>query len=159
VSGLPVAFLAFSPQAPGSEGFFETDFGRPTHSWMNVSRPVLSATGDGDNGCNPTGLPGECIGDTPYGRRIPFGRMPRGDKYHLYVHDADTFHELFSLNTDKCAALGVAQGKCDEIARWLESAALAFLDAHLRGDAQALAWLQSNNLELASAGVATWERK
>ena len=132
--GRPVAFLAFSPQGPGGEGFFDTDFTTPEHSWMSIDRPVLLGTGDGDNLCHRAAEPGSCVGDSPYIRRIGFERMPGGNKYQIYLHDADTFHTLFELNTDGCVAKNVDQGKCDEIARWLRSTALAFLDAQLRGE-------------------------
>lgn len=82
----PIAFLAFSPQQPGSEAFFDTRFQKERHSWTDVHRPVLSATGDGDSTCEPGSEP---IGDTLFGRRIPFQRMPvDGNKYHLYLHSA-----------------------------------------------------------------------
>lgn len=155
----PVAFLAFSPQGPGGEGFFDTDFQRPTHSWMRIARPVLIGTGDGDSTCNPGEEPGTCEGDTPYGRRIGFDRMPAGNKYRLYVHDAEAFHTLFELNTAKCATLGVNQLKCDGIARSLRSAALAFLDSHVRQNVFARQWLRSNNIKIASQGIAEWNRK
>ncbi len=63
----PIAFLAFSPQQPGSEGSFDTRFQKERHSWTDVLRPVLTATGDGDSTCNPGAAPGNCIGDTPFG--------------------------------------------------------------------------------------------
>jgi hypothetical protein len=155
----PIAFLAFSPQQPGSEAFFDTDFRRPEHSWAAMSRPVLTATGDGDSTCKPGIEPGSCVGDTPFGRRLGFQRMPAGGKYQLYVHDADAFHTLFELNAGKCAQLGVNQAKCDEIVRWLTAAGLAFLDGHVRGSASALQWLESDRIERASLGVAEWLRK
>lgn len=155
----PVAFLAFSPQAPGSEGFFDTDFKQQTHSFQPLARPVLIGTGNGDNGCKTIDEPGNCLGDTPTGRRSIFNRMPAGNKYSIYIHDADTFHTLFELQTIKCAMLGVNQVKCDEVARWLKSTALAFLDGHVRQNAFANQWLQSNNVEIASLGVAEWSRK
>lgn len=156
----PVAFLAFSPQQPGSEGFFDTRFQKPRHSWTHVQRPVLTATGDGDSTCNPGPEPGSCIGDTPFGRRIGFQRMPaNGNKYHLYIHDADAFHTLFELNAAKCPVLGLDQAKCDETVRWLSSAGLAFLDGHVRQLPAALQWLQSERIEQASRGVAEWQRK
>ena len=156
----PIAFLAFSPQQPGSEGFFDTRFQKARHSWTDVHRPVLTATGDGDSTCNPGPEPGNCIGDTPFGRRIGFERMPAdGNKYHLYLHDANAFHTLFELNAAKCPELGVDQQRCDEAVRWLSSAGLAFLDAHVRQVPGALQWLQSNRIELASGGVAEWRRK
>lgn len=156
----PVAFLAFSPQQPGGEGFFDTRFQKPRHSWTDVHRPVLTATGDGDSTCDPGLTPGSCVGDTPFGRRIGFQRMPAdGNKYQLYVHDADAFHTLFQLNAAKCNALTVDQAKCDEIVRWLTSAALAFLDAHVRQSPAALQWLQSDRIERASLGAVEWLRR
>ena len=156
----PIAFLAFSPQQPGSEGFFDTRFQEARHSWTDVRRPVLTATGDGDSTCNPGPEPGSCIGDTPFGRRIGFQRMPAlGNKYHLYIHDADAYHTLFQLSTSKCGTPGVGANKCGEIVRWLSSAGLAFLDGHVRQIPAALQWLQSHNIEQASGGVAEWQRK
>ena len=156
----PIAFLALSPQQPGSEGFFETRFKNERHSWTDVRRPVLTATGDGDSTCNPGVEPGSCIGDTPFGRRIGFQRMRAdGNKYHLYIHDADAFHMLFELNAAKCPELGVDPAKCDEAVRWLSSAGLAFLDAHVRQVPGALQWLRSDRIERASSGVAEWQRK
>ena len=156
----PVAFLAFSPQAPGNSGFFDTHFQRPGHSWVDVRRPMLTATGDGDDSCDPLPVPGACVGDTPFGRRIGFQRMPAdGNKYHLYIHDADAFHMLFELNAAKCPEMNVEAAKCGEIVHWLSSAALAFLDGHVRQMPTALQWLQSNNVEQASGGVAEWQRK
>jgi hypothetical protein len=158
----PVAFLAFSPQQPGISGFFDTRFQDPSHSWTDVARPMLTATGDGDDSCEPgpVPMPGVCIGDTPFGRRIGFQRLPAGgNKYHLYIHDADAFHMLFQLNTSKCAALGVDAAKCSDIVRWLSSAGLAFLDGHVRQLPAAMQWLQSNRIEQASGGVAEWQRK
>lgn len=156
----PIAFLAFSPQQPGGEGFFDTRFQKQRHSWTDVHRPMLIATGDGDSTCNAVPTPGSCVGDTPFGRRIGFQRMPAdGNKYQLYVHDADAFHTLFELNAAKCQRLDVVQAKCDEIVRWLSSAALAFLDAHVRHSPAALQWLQSNRIENASHGTVEWLRK
>lgn len=156
----PIAFLAFSPQQPGQSGFFDARFKNPEHSWTNVLRPMLTATGDGDDGCKPSDIAGQCIGDTPFGRRIGFQRMPAtGDKYHLFVHDADAFHMLFELNAEECPQKNVDAAKCVEIVRWLSSTAIAFLDGHVRQLPAALQWLQSNRIEQASGGVVEWQRK
>jgi hypothetical protein len=157
----PIAFLALSPQQPGGAGFFDTQFKRSGHSWADVQRPMFTATGDGDDTCEPTDMPGTCLGDTPFGRRIGFQRMPAGgnNKYQLYLHDADAFHMLFELNAAACPHKNVNAAKCAEIVRWLSSAALAFLDGHVRQWPAALLWLQSNRIELASGGVAEWQRK
>jgi hypothetical protein len=157
----PIAFLAFSPQQPGSDGFFDTRFDSEDHSWKHIERPALVVTGDGDSTCKPGVEPGSCIGETPFGRRISFGRMPPGNKYHLYLHDAQTFHTLFALSTNKCSdpRINVGQQKCDEIARWLKSTALAFLDAQVRNDPFALLWLRTDNIEAASRDIAEWQFK
>ena len=156
----PVAFLALSPQQPGSSGFFDTHFRHAGHSWIDMQRPVLTATGDGDDSCEAVSVPGICMGDTPFGRRIGFQRMPaNGNKYHLYIHDADAFHMLFELNAAQCPPMNVDAAKCDEIVRWLSSAGLAFLDGHVRQLPAALQWLQSNRIEVASGGVAEWQHK
>jgi predicted dienelactone hydrolase len=156
----PVAFLALSPQQPGTEGFFDMDYQQPIHSWMPITRPVLIGTGDGDSTCSPTEIPGSCYGETPYGRRIAFERMSPGDKYLIYFHDTDTFHQLFALETQnaKCGT-GVQQQKCDEVAHTLQSVALAFLDGYLRQNALALQWLGGNDVEIATDGVAEWSSK
>lgn len=156
----PIAFLAFSPQQPGSEGFFDTRFESPRHSWAGVDRPVLAATGDGDSTCNPGPEPGSCIGDTPFGRRTGFFRMPAdGGKYQLYLRDAEAFHTLFELNAARCAELQVDPRRCSEMIRWLSSTGLAFLDAHLRQLPAARQWLQSERITAASGGVAEWLRR
>ena len=87
--------------------------------------------------------------------------MPGGDKYQLYLHDSDAFHTLFDLNTGDCAAgtKPVDPAKCDEIARWLTSTAVAFLDAHLRQAPLAQQWLASRNIVNASGGIAEWRTK
>jgi acetyl esterase/lipase len=145
----PVAFLAFSPQGPGSEGFFETDFQFPHTSWDNISRPVLAGTGDGDNTCNPAA---ECSGTSPSVRRISYDQMPTGGKYLMHIHDTDTFHGLFGFNIAECVSRGVAPGKCNAFRQWLASSALAFLDAHVRGSVAAKGWLLGGYIEQASAG-------
>lgn len=157
----PVAYLAFSPQPPGTEGFFDTDYQQPIHSWQPITRPVLFGTGDGDNTCDPlVEQPGSCLGDMPYGRRIAFERMAPGDKHLIYFHDADAFHELFDLNTDNAqCGRDIAQQKCGEVALTLRSVALAFLDGYLRENELALQWLAGNDVELATDGVAEWSRK
>jgi dienelactone hydrolase len=153
----PVAFLAFSPQQPGNEGFFDTDFGQPEHSWIDLDRPVLVGTGDGDRTCQPGPEPGSCIGEMPYGRRIAFERLPAvGNKAMVYVHDVDAFHTLFALESSRCQTLGVDPAKCTEMIRWVTAAALAFLDGQLRRIPGALQWLASDRLQRASNGVAEW---
>lgn len=156
----PAAYLAFSPQPPGTEGFFDTAYQQPIHSWLSITQPVLIGTGDGDSTCDPLDEPGSCFGDIPYSRRIAFERMSPGDKYHIYWHDTAAFHTLFALSTDsqKCSA-EAAQQKCAAIAHTLRSVALAFLDRYLRNEPFARQWLERNDVEIATGGVAEWNRK
>jgi hypothetical protein len=153
----PIAFLAFSPQGPVSDGFFETGFRFPTTSWDNISRPVLVGTGDGDNTCGNS--PTSCLGTPPSVRRIPYELMPAGDKYLMHIHDTDTFHGLFGFNIAECISRGVAPGKCSAFRQWLASSALAFLDAHVRGSVAAKNWLLGGFIQQASAGIVEWKSK
>lgn len=153
----PIAFLAFSPQGPVSDGFFETAFRFPHTSWSNITRPVLVGTGDGDNTCGNS--PATCIGTSPSVRRIPYELMPPGDKYLVHIHDTDTFHGLFGFNIADCVSRGVAPGKCNAFRQWLASSALAFLDAHVRNSNLAKAWLSGGFIRQASGGVVEWKSK
>jgi acetyl esterase/lipase len=153
----PIAFLAFSPQGPASDGFFETDFRFPHTSWEDISRPVLVGTGDGDNTCGNT--PTECVGTSPSVRRIAYDLMPTGNKYLMHIRDTDTFHALFGFNIAECVSRGVAPGKCGAFRQWLASSALAFLDGHVRGRISAKTWLLGGFIQQASAGVVEWKSK
>lgn len=137
----PIAFLAFSPQAPGSEGFTED-------SYTHVTRPTLIGTGRGDD--NPP--------DTADGRASVFDLIQPGNKARIFVEDVAAIHTLFELKTDSCASHATL-AHCNEMRDWVQSAGLAFLDAHLRGSPDALAWMASTNLAAASAGVAEWSTR
>jgi len=153
----PIAFLAFSPQGANSHGFFETDFRQPATSWDSLRRPFLTATGEGDGNCE---LEEDCSArDIPYSRRIPFRRMPGPDKYLLYIRDADTYHGLYGSLESNCLVKVGSLAKCRNFVSWLTSAALAFLDAHLRGSALARVWLSGDYMAQASAGVVEWKTK
>ena len=113
-----------------------------------------------DGTCNGGDSPGRCIGDTPYGRRIGFQRMPAdANKYQPCLHDADASYTLFELNGAKCVELLADPLKCAEMVRWLASAGLAFLDGPVRQLPAALQWLQGKRVENARHGVADWLRK
>jgi len=155
------AFIALSPQQQGNEGFFDTDYNRPTHSWIRLQRPVLVASGDGDSTCQPLIEPGSCFGDAPWGRRVGFERMPAGDKVLLYFNDARVFHGLFALETgdDKCIVSPDARRRCDNVAEVLRATAIAFLDWHLLARPLAQQWLAGQDVEIATQGVAQWLRR
>ena len=96
--------------------------------------------------------------DPPYGRRAGFTRMPEGEKYLLYIHDAEAYHGLFALDAD-CPAKGVSAARCQAFSNWLTSAALAFLDAQVRGINAAAVWLENGLIVLASNSVVEWLKK
>jgi hypothetical protein len=138
----PIAFLAFSPQAPGSDGMTAGGYGR-------VSRPTLIGTGRGDD--DPPDDPAD-------GRASVFDLIQPGDKARVFIEDSDAIHTIFALETDGCARNTTLE-RCEEMRDWVKSAGLAFLDAHVRGRFAALAWVASNRLEIASGGVAEWSTR
>jgi predicted dienelactone hydrolase len=130
---LPRAFLALSPQGPGRFGFHDT-------SWRDITRPVLTASGEGD-------AEGGSSADS---RREPFRRMPPGDKHELWLASPDAVHGTFNLSD---AGPG---------ARFHEAIAmtgLAFLDAYVLDQAPAKAWLASSNVVVLTGGAAEWGRR
>lgn len=130
---LPKVFMALSPQGPGR-------FGWKDDSWHEVFRPVLTATGLADF------TQGE---DAP-SRLIPFERMPAGKKYRFYINHTEATHNTFNLNNNARPEFG----------QWLASYGLAFLDANLKNNLSAQAFLISPRLSLyASRKVAIISRK
>lgn len=126
--------VALSPQGPGTEGFME-------QSYTAMNRPVLMATGanDGDEG-------------EPENRLRIFPLLPVGDKYRLWVDDEAAKHTLFEGSIEACTPLA-SQQKCEAMRAAIFATALAFLDAHLRGRAEAEAWLDSGNIVTAGQGL------
>jgi hypothetical protein len=137
----PLAFVALSPQAPGSDGFDEAGYAL-------VTRPTLIATGRGDE--NPP--------DTADGRASVFDLVQPGDKARLFIEDAAANHGLFALELEGCVESSTS-ARCTEMASWLRSAVLAFLDAHLRDAPAAREVLASSNFAVASDGVAVWSTR
>ncbi len=148
----PVAFLAFSPQGPGQEGFYESWKSSGDTSWQGVTRPVLIGTGDGDNGCDAAGPPTQtsstihyCTADpTPSNRAAVFDLLPSDPggaitKYRLYIDDWHAAHTIFNLGRSTCVSGGgpTPDNLCDLMHEGLRRAAIAFLDWHLRGDPDA----------------------
>lgn len=132
--------IAMSPQGPDSEGFMAESYGA-------VDKPVLMATGAND------GDPGE-----PENRASLFPLLPEGDKYRLFIDDQGAKHTLFGGSIEACTPIA-GQDKCEAMRASIFSAGLAFMDAHLRGDAQAAAWLASDDLVTAGGGLFTFDRR
>ena len=162
----PDAFIALSSTGPLYGGFFGKGFQSPVTSWDLVTRPVLTATGDGDNTCGST--PFNCVGAAPpWNRWAPHVYMPgRTDgaepKFQLYINDVDAFHTVFRLSESKCVSQGgsVPQAKCDDIVEHLTAVVIAFVDASLRGVGRANGYLRSGEITNASAALdVEWRQK
>jgi dienelactone hydrolase len=134
------AILAFSPQGPGSDGFM-------AESFPQIAVPTLVGTGldDGD--------PGE-----PATRLQVFELAAPGDKHLIYVDDPGAVHTFFGGNLEACSTKSSLE-RCQAMQEWIFAAALAFVDAHLKDDPEAKAWLASQNVAVASDGAASWQSK
>ncbi|MFN0251555.1 MAG: alpha/beta hydrolase family protein [Kofleriaceae bacterium] len=137
----PVAFLAFSPQAPGSDGM-------TAEGYAQITRPTLIGTGRGD----------ESPPDTADGRASVFDLVQPGDKARIFIEDPAAAHSVFALELAGCTNVAPL-ARCEELVSWVKSAGLAFLDAHLRGSPDAFAWLASSNLAVGTANVAEWSTR
>ena len=124
---LPKAFMAASPQGPGTYGFKD-------NSWRECALPDLTLSGVGDD---TDGSPSE-------DRVKPFQLMPPGDKYLMFINDPATIHNTFNLNDD-----------VKTFDPWLIAAGRAFFDAHLRNSLIGKTYLSSGRTELVSGGKAT----
>jgi predicted dienelactone hydrolase len=150
----PLAFIACSPQGPGGNGFVDDSFDA-------IARPTLVLTGAGDD---TNGSLGE-------NRRVLFSRLAPGEKYLGWIADDGARHNTFNFDTDACLQYAAQQGldpeRCQAFLPWLASAALAFLDAEVRGHgagdaparARALAYLASDDLVVLSSGTMEWSRR
>ncbi|MBX7192373.1 MAG: hypothetical protein K1X94_09955 [Sandaracinaceae bacterium] len=142
----PIAFLAASMEGVGDDGFPEDGFDA-------MSRPHLTLSGMGD--------------DTPEAtaewRLLPFERMMPGDKFRLWIEDEQARHESFDHNAEACVTYVSARSGdvsvCEQHLAWLESAALAFVDAYARDRPEAHAWLASDAIITLSGGVVAWSRR
>ncbi len=134
------AIIALSPQGPGSEGFMNESF-------PAIAKPMLLGTGADD------GDPGE-----PANRVAIFPLLKAGDKFKLWVEDPGAKHTLFEGTTQACVPIS-GEKKCNAMRDGIFATGLAFMDAYLRGDAQAKAWLGSDNIVTGGQGVFAFERK
>ncbi len=145
------AFIALSPNATGLPRTFADRFGS-----MNV--PFLSITGTQD--ADP--FSAERNMKKMVGKRTAvFEHQPAGDKYLLVLEGAD--HMVFNGNEQQSmrsirqdAPLSAAERKRIEDA--VGQSSRKFLDAYLRDDSAAKAWLQTDAAK-AFSGVGEWRSK
>jgi predicted dienelactone hydrolase len=125
------AVIALSPEGPGQIGFVDD-------SWGDEHLPIMTMTGSRDYAGFTKG---------PGWRKTPFDRSPAGDKYHLLIAGANHF-----------SFVGPRGGE-DAIFAYVQASSLAFWDAYLKHDANALAYLKSDDLSRSSDGLVTLYRK
>ena len=127
------ACVALSPQGPG-EPFFLDD------SFATINRPVLGISGSRD----------EQQGTTPANRRRFFELEPVGAKVFVWLITAD--HQAFSDATGSRRTNPPSRTRAD-VQPIVRAATLLFLQAHLRGDADADARLSERGLQPLAHGV------
>jgi len=132
------AVLCLSPQGPGQ-------FGLTEHSFDRISLPYLGVTGSLD-GLGPVA--------SPAWHKIPFDRSVPGDKFHVFIQGAN--HMSF-ITARIISAQTAPRG--DAILGFTNSAALAFWDTYLKGQAEAKSYLDSNRLEAQSHNAVKLARR
>jgi hypothetical protein len=138
-----VAAVNLSPAGPGFGGFF--DDGAAT-SWTGMRGPVFMATGANDAKPNKPTLDGP-------NRRFSFTAQPGDGTRRLLYSNLP-----IGVGEHGTYALGDATSSDERLARFsraLRSSVLAFLDANVKGDATAKAWLATDNAHVL-AGDADW---
>ena len=105
------------------------NFGLTSESWSEAKVPALHITGTRDRSAPER--PGERMGDFQT-KMVPFERSPPGDKYLLVIEGAN--HVAFG------GRLRGLRGGADAPVL-TKTLSLAFLDAFLKKDADAKAWL------------------
>lgn len=119
--------------------------GDPGRAFGKVSLPWLLLTGTAD---------GSPIGEQkPADRLKVFPALPAGDKYELVLNGAE--HSAFSER----ALSGEKGGRNPNHHRAILAVSTAFWDAHLRGDADARAWLDGNAVRGVLESADRWRRK
>jgi predicted dienelactone hydrolase len=119
--------VALSPHAPGEPFFIESSF-----STLRV--PLLGISGDKDR------QQGDAL---PEDRKHAFKLWPPGDKYLVWIENAD--HTAFSDSTG--AGLGMLPSRSREsVQPIVRAATLVFFDIYLKGRSDAKQFLSANEL-------------
>ena len=114
----PIAFVTSSPPGGDGAGWFATELGQ-------ITRPVFSVTGAGDI--------------DPELRATLFDDLADGNKYRLFLNSTALDHGAYNMTGSQ-----TAEGLREQLFAIIAATTLAFLDAHVRDDANARAWLDSD---------------
>jgi dienelactone hydrolase len=146
------AFVAFSPTVQGAKRTWPERYG-------SMTKPFLSVTGTIDGDVMGTG-------SNPKNRAAVFDAQNAGDKYRIIFTDGD--HSVFNGGSLSDAAwLNRVTGANHESTTAVAAKAihdktnaitLKFLDAYLKGDVSAKAWLE-NGAEKALGDAGEWSQK
>lgn len=133
---VPRAFIVFSPPVPQDQRNFARTYG-------DISLPGLHVSGGRDEAR---------LGSTPAKeRRVPFDNIVHGDQYLLWLEQADHRTPL---------GYPPGEGRPPREARYHQLTLMAcqgFLDAYLKHDAAARAWLKGPAMFRAVKGDGVWE--
>jgi predicted dienelactone hydrolase len=129
----PQALLMISPQGTGNQIDRE--------SWENIDRPTMVVTGTNDHGRQ---------GQSYKWRLQVYENVPAQQKYLTFVKDAT--HNFGGISGARYPGSGA---KNDNHVSYVQSATIAFWDAHLKDDAQAKKYLQSKKMSTATKDRAT----
>lgn len=138
--------VALSPTGPGFGGFFADAQGS---SWDTLDGPSLMATGENDVKPTNTALTGEI-------RREAYENQPADGTRRLLYSNLEVGvggHGTYNLED-----LGSSDERLDRLSRALRAAVRAHLDATLLGDAEAAAWLDTDDARVL-AGDVDWVSK
>lgn len=139
--------IPISVQLPGQVGYTDD-------SYANMSIPLLKITGTKDQVRN---------GASGYARARVFDYYPEGDKHLLFIDEAahSSFQDRSSMNraTRSITKTGNDPAVDKACALHTRLVALAFLDAYLKDDPFAKAWLMTNGPASIGASTALWKTR
>jgi dienelactone hydrolase len=154
------AILLLSPQGRGQQGLTDS-------SWNQMNKPMMVMTGSKDQGAQGKG--------TDW-KREPFDFAPPGNKYLVFIKNAD--HFSFTGRQAGEGGLGLRDSRLrrgrfrdrlnnssdtvnnrEPIFDYVKIASLAFWDAYLKDENSARIYLESDNLAKYSKGNVTLSTK
>ena len=160
----PTAFMSFSPQGLGVDGFTSASYdgtgctALASDPSQCLTRPHLLVSGVGDDTAN----------EVAESRRQAFDLGPATrQRYLLWNLDEAARHTTFNFKPDSCPSYAQTNGldptlypaRCKLYLAGQTSAALAFADAYLRDHVPALDYLASDNLRALYGDPGSWTIK